>query len=469
MKKNSLYYSFILAYVLVFICSFLIIDLWTSGRNLNLLIKKQAKYLYDSSNIISDNIDSENFNNISEDNNLIEMLNLQSKTLNSVIQIIDYSGNLIYDSSNSGTKKIDDFDITDFGSNYYITGDFYNTFDTKMISIAIPITENFSTRGYLLLHYDTGNLSDTHLGMQNIVYLTCLFIFLLTLILLFMFTIMVFMPIKKISTAAREYAKGNLTYEGLSGFTSENEIGRLGVSLNFMAHELNTMKSDERKFIANISHDFRSPLTSIKGYIEAMKDGTIPPEMQQKYLDIVLFETERLTKLTQNLLMLNKWDSRGNHLDRTDFNIYTLVHQNLVSLEGKCEKKKIRFNLITKSKYYMVNADKNKISQVIYNLVDNAIKFSHNDSVITITITKKGEKVFISVKDSGIGIPKDSLSKIWERFYKTDLSRGKDKTGSCLGLSITKEIIQAHEENINVISTEGVGTEFIFTLKKSSD
>ena len=105
-----------------------------------------------------------------------------------------------------------------------------------------------------------------------------------------------------------------------------------------------------------------------------------------------------------------------------------------------------------------------KIEQVLYNLIDNAIKFSHTDSAITIETTEKNDKIFVSVKDTGIGIPSDSIKKIWERFYKTDLSRGKDKKGTGLGLSIVKEIVQAHGENINCISTEGVGTEFIFTL-----
>lgn len=460
--KKSLYYSFILAYVLVFICSFLIIDLWTGSRNKSLLVRHQAKSLYDSLNTISNSIDPEN-----PDDDFEKQLNIHSQTLNSIIQVIDHSGNIIYGTSSSDNDEIKDFDITDFGSRYYVTGSFYDYFDEEMLSVALPITKNFKTTGYYLIHYKMSNFGDIHLSMQNIVYITCLFIFLLTLIILLMFTFIVFIPVKKISTAALEYAKGNFTYEGLSKFTSENEIGRLGISLNFMAHELNMIKSDEHKFIANISHDFRSPLTSIKGYIEAMKDGTIPPEMQEKYLDIVLFETERLTKLTENLLTLNNWDSRGNHLEVTDFNIYTLTHQNIRSFEGKCEKKKISFDLITKSKYYMVSADKDKISQVIYNLIDNAIKFSQNNSVITIKITSKGEKVFFSIKDTGIGIPKDSQNKIWERFYKTDLSRGKDKTGSGLGLAISKEIIKAHNENINVISTEGVGTEFIFTLKKA--
>ena len=134
------------------------------------------------------------------------------------------------------------------------------------------------------------------------------------------------------------------------------------------------------------------------------------------------------------------------------------------SLEGTCQQKHIAIELVLTGSSLHVQADMGKIQQVLYNLLDNAIKFSHNDSVIKIETTEKHSKVFISVKDSGIGIPKDSLKLIWDRFYKTDLSRGKDKKGTGLGLSITKEIIQAHKENINVISTEGVGTEFIFSL-----
>ena len=117
----------------------------------------------------------------------------------------------------------------------------------------------------------------------------------------------------------------------------------------------------------------------------------------------------------------------------------------------------------------LVYADRRKIQQVLYNLIDNAIKFSENESSVTIEVTARGEKIFVSVKDSGIGIPRKELNKIWERFYKSDLSRGKDKKGTGLGLAIVKEAIQAHDEHINVISTEGVGTEFIFSLSKKEN
>lgn len=469
MRRKTIYYYFLLSYVLVFIGSFLVIDLWTSYENKQLLIKNKETELYDSLNVICVNTIHDKYNRVANgiDEDLKIQLRTYAKGLNCTLQIIDFKGNILYSSQSYEDDSIPDFNIRDFGESNYKIGKFYNYFDDKVISVYMPITENLQTRGYAFLHYDLDALDEEHLSIQNTVYLTFLFIFMLTLIILITFTFTVFIPIKKISIAAREYAKGNFTYEGLEKFNSDNEIGRLGLSLKFMADELNTMEVDERKFIANISHDFRSPLTSIKGYVEAMKDGTIPYEMQDKYLDIVLFETERLTKLTENILTLNKWDSKGNRLDITSFNIYTLIRQIANSFEGKCEKKKLSICINTDNKYYMVSADKDKISQVIYNLIDNAIKFSHSESEITVNMTSRNDKVFISVADSGIGIPKESLSKIWDRFYKTDLSRGKDKTGSGLGLSITREIILAHEQNINVVSTEGVGTKFIFTLKKS--
>ncbi len=203
---------------------------------------------------------------------------------------------------------------------------------------------------------------------------------------------------------------------------------------------------------------------SIKGYVEAMLDGTIPMEFQEKYLNIILFETERLNKLTTSLLELNKYGKRGIMLDITKFDVNHTIKMTAQTFEGVCKEKRLSFELILTGQTLYAFADMDKIQRVIYNLIDNAIKFSPADSVITVETTVKNEKIFISVKDRGIGIPKESIGKIWERFYKSDASRGKDKKGTGLGLAIVKEIIQAHKENINVISTEDVGTEFIFSL-----
>jgi len=156
-------------------------------------------------------------------------------------------------------------------------------------------------------------------------------------------------------------------------------------------------------------------------------------------------------------------------LECVNFDITQVVKNTCATFEGTCSNRNIDFNLIFSDFSVYVYADMGKIQQVIYNLVDNAIKFSKDDSSITIEVYEKHEKVFISVKDTGVGIPKENLKQIWTRFFKSDESRGKDKRGTGLGLSIVKEIIQAHNETIDVISTEGIGTEFIFRLPKAKN
>lgn len=314
----------------------------------------------------------------------------------------------------------------------------------------------------MLIHKSISDLVSYKDGFLNIAYLTLAIIFLCAFIVLVLFTFIVYLPIRRMTRAAKDYSEGN--FDTQINVHANDELGYLASSINYMATELSTLEEDQRKFIANVSHDFRSPLTSIKGYIDAILDGTIPHDAQDKYLNIILFETERLNKLTQSMLELNKYGVRGSMMDITDFDINHTIKMVVQSFEGICKDKRISFELILTGQTCIVSADMSKIQQVLYNLADNAIKFSPPDSTITIETTEKNDKVFISVKDAGIGIPKDSIKKIWERFYKTDLSRGKDKRGTGLGLAIVKEIISSHNENINVISTEGVGTEFIFTL-----
>lgn len=308
----------------------------------------------------------------------------------------------------------------------------------------------------------TATLTDIRQHFFTGYYLTYLIVCLAALIILFVYILTIYRPLHHIVDAAGSYADGN--YEQPIEIHRQDELGFLTDVMNYMALELDSLEEDQRKFVSNVSHDFRSPLTSIKGYAEAMADGTIPVELQEKYLNIIIFETERLEKLTQSLLELNKYSSKGVYMDLSIFDLNEQIRRTLLTFEGRCIEKSLTFDLHLTGETLFVRADSAKIDQVLHNLIDNALKFSNNNSSIVIETTIHNGKAFVSIKDFGIGIPKDSLNKIWERFYKTDLSRGKDKKGTGLGLSIVKEIIHAHHENINVISTEGVGTEFIFTL-----
>jgi hypothetical protein len=271
----------------------------------------------------------------------------------------------------------------------------------------------------------------------------------------------VYRPLKTITEAARQYAAGNLEYE--VHLNTHDEMGYLAKSLNNMSNELGASEEYQRTFIANVSHDFRSPLTSIKGYLEAMLDGIIKPDQYPKFLQRVLNETERLTKLTGGILTLSSLDSKV-RLNRINFNINQMIKDVAASFEMQCKTKKIIFDLTFSGASLEVYADFSKIQQVLYNLIDNAIKFSNENSTIFISSFQRHDRIFVSIKDNGVGVPKKDLKKIFDRFYKSDASRGKDKKGSGLGLSIVKEILQAHESSIDVVSTEGSGTEFIFSL-----
>lgn len=464
--KHTLYPKLLFGYVLYGLIGFLIITTFTYHLTFEFVERRDAASLYRESALISSNYAENYFSKSMTLEEIQTQLSTLSEYLSGDIWIVDTQGNIILNTANpnliESSEQITDFDITDFGSKYYKIGNFYGEFSAETLSVFSPITVNYKVRGYVLIHKPTNSLVNYANGLILISYETLGLLFLATFVVLILFTYIVYIPIRKISKAADNYAQGD--FETKIDIHSSDEIGCLAASLNYMANELNTLEDDQKKFISNVSHDFRSPLTSIKGYVEAMLDGTIPVEMQDKYLNIILFETERLNKLTKSLLELNKFGSHGTMLDITDFDINYTIRMTAQTFEGICKEKRISFDLILTGETLYVSADMSKIQQVLYNLIDNALKFSHSDSTITIETTEKNEKIFVSVKDTGIGIPKDSIKKIWERFYKTDLSRGKDKKGTGLGLSIVKEIIQAHGENINCISTEGVGTEFIFTL-----
>lgn len=396
-------------------------------------------------------------------------LNGMRTHLDSDIWFTDAEGNVLCNSrrtsSSPDPENIEHFNPAEAGNSQYLLGNYHEYFPEKVITVIAPVTEGFITRGYLLIHKPYESILEERHDILKLLYIIFLVIYFLSFSILLGIHFFVYRPLRKITEAAKQYASGNLEHE--IQVNTEDEIGYLSASLNYMSSQIRDMNDYEKKFIANVSHDFRSPLTSIKGYVNAMADGTIPVELYEKYLKIILFETERLTDLTQDLLTLNEFDTKELLLDKSNFDIHEAIRNTAASFEGTCTTKKISIELIFASKILMVYADKRKIQQVLYNLLDNAIKFSHADSNISIETTERSGKVFVSVKDSGIGIPKKSLNQIWERFYKTDLSRGKDKKGTGLGLAIVKEIMKAHGENINVVSTEGVGSEFIFSLPAS--
>lgn len=464
--RKTLYLKFLLAYFIFGFFGFVVVATFVSSMTMEHLKREKADALYKEATLIANTYASDLYANETSLDTVKKQLDALDTYLSARLWIINPSGRMVLDSRApldvESEIVITDFDPTIIGGSYYTIGNFFGSFTEEHLSVFAPITSNYKVQGYVVIHYPISSLVLSCNSLLNISYLMLVILFLLSLIILIFFTEMVYLPLWKIIDATEQYAAGNMHYE--FQVESGDEMGYLAASLNYMASEIARAEDNQKKFVANVSHDFRSPLTSIKGYLEAMLDGTIPPELHEKYLNIVLNETERLTKLTGSLLTLNNLNIKGIMLDKSIFDLNSVIRNTAASFEGTCKQKTMAIELILTGDTLYVNADIMKIQQVLYNLLDNAIKFSYQNSVIKIETTEKHNKVFVSVKDSGIGIPKEDLKLIWDRFYKSDLSRGKDKKGTGLGLSITKEIINAHGEHINVISTEGAGSEFIFSL-----
>lgn len=382
------------------------------------------------------------------------------------ILLVKKDGAVIYDTAGSKSVNLYDFDtniLSEMISEKVVLPGYI---DDAFTSVAYPVSYNMEARGHIVVlnYIDDIRKRADDINRSYWIYIVALCV-VVTLVYCFLYRT-VLVPLKRTLAAARQLSNRNYSYD--YKITSRDEFRGIHDALTCIGDDLNKIQNYQKDFIANISHDLRSPLTSIHGYTEAILDGTIPPEMYPKYLGIIRFETDRLTKLTQNLIELNRFDNKATMLTPQDFDINAVIKQTAASFEGICRKKHIKISLVFDHASAMVYADMGKIQQVLYNLLDNAIKFSPNKSTVRISTYIRNDKVFVSVKDNGIGIPKESLGKIWNRFYKTDLSRGRDKTGTGLGLSIVKEIIDAHGEHINVVSTIDIGTEFSFSLPMES-
>ena len=457
--KRRLSLKFLEVYLLFVALAFLVIALYgeTLFKNYaqRLAITQMTQQVISVANDQIEHIRESGAINVTELNHLSDITNLR-------IFILNKENRVVYDSRTRLLgRTIPDFNSLD-SPNSILIGNFYNTFDRDMICAYSYISFGPGHPACLVLAQDLQMARDEAQHYLPAAYLVYLFVILMSFFPLVMIYRWVLKPIGKISEGAQEYAEGNLSHR--IRFYSDDELGYLSASLNDMAAQIQSTDETQRNFIANVAHDFRSPLTSIKGYLEAMVDGVIPPENQDKYMNIIIGETERLANLTQSMLSLNSLDDARLGLELSSFDIVAQIRSVCDTFEVICQRRGLHFDLIFSSPVIMVRADFGRINQVLHNLIDNAIKFSHEQSLIRIRVREVRDKASISVKDFGQGIPKEDIGKIWTRFYKGDRSRGKDKRGTGLGLSIIREIMRAHGESIDVTSTPGSGTEFVFRL-----
>ena len=317
--------------------------------------------------------------------------------------------------------------------------------------------------GYILALSSTTGEDALSGVIQRAVITSSVWVLLASLIAVYFITERIIHPLRSMTVAAKKFAKGD--FDTRVTVYGNDEVSQLGVAFNNMAESLDNLEKMRSSFLASVSHDLRTPMTVISGFIDGINSGAIPPEKQEHYLNLISSEMHRLSRLVGQLLDLSRFESGDKKMNFSDFDLAELARIALISLEKKIEDKHLDvFFACDEEDEFFVHADKDAIHQVVYNLMHNATKFSNDGAKFEITIKRNGKAVELSVYNEGVGISKDDLPFVFDRFYKIDKSRGLDKTGVGLGLYICKTIMDAHGENITVESEEGVYCRFSFTL-----
>jgi len=348
------------------------------------------------------------------------------------------------------------------GESVVMSGSFHPYNTEQMLIAGHPLTWDNAIIGAVLVSISMAELEATIAGMYRITLMSMAFAVLLGSVLIYMSSRAITRPLRQMNEAAGVIAGG--VFEKRIAVRSKDEVGQLATQFNTMAESLHAQEKIRRSFIANLSHDIRSPLTSILGFVKALQDGTVEPAQQPYYMAIVLDETERLIKLSNDLLDIHRLQDAAPTLTKINFDINNLIRKTIMGFEQRATEKKITVTSRFAHAADIVLADEDKIQRCLHNLLDNAIKFTPEVGEIVVETTVTAKKVAVTVTDNGRGMDPEEQKHVFDRFFKGDESRNEDKRGSGLGLSIAQEFIRAHGETITLESAPNKGSTFMFTL-----
>lgn len=348
----------------------------------------------------------------------------------------------------------------------------YNTlegiFDSPHVVSATPVyLRNNYICGTVIVCCDMDSINDFSEVLIKTVAISSLWVMLAALIAIFFISERIISPLRVMSQAAKSFAKGEFSVR--VPVVGSDEVAQLASAFNNMAQNLESLDEMRNNFMSSVSHDMRTPMTTISGFIDCILSGAIPPEKHEYYLKIIRDEVLRLSRLVASLLDISRIQAGDRKFVMAPFDICEMGRQILISFEQKIDKKRLEVEFICDNDNMFVTGDHDAIYQIFYNITDNAVKFAREEGILRLSLTREDKKVKISVYNEGDGIPYDDQPYIFERFYKSDRSRGKDKTGVGLGMFIAKTIIEAHKEVIALESEPGKYCEFYFTLPITPD
>lgn len=352
------------------------------------------------------------------------------------------------------------------GGTLSVTGDLNGIYSTMRYIVGEEIDPGGGQEpiGYVFMSTDSSRIIGAWQTFIWVFFFVSLAVLSLALIMSLVTSKRLAKPLDEMASAARKFAHGDFSVR-VTQEEGTDELASLTAAFNNMADSLERSEQMRNEFIANVSHELKTPMTTIAGFADGILDGTIPKEQEEKYLTTIADETRRLSRLVRQMLDLSRMQSKGSDLTRRrDFDVNELIISTLLNFETRAEEKELDVDLQLPEVHMLVTADPDAITQVLYNLLDNAIKFADRVSTLTVSLWKETSKAYVSVKDCGATIPPDDLPLIFDRFHKSDRSRSLDRDGVGLGLYLVKNILDAHNEDIAVTSRDGV-TEFVFTLR----
>lgn len=472
MKKRGMFYK-ILSINIVSMMFCIIIMGSTQTILLTKYISKYSEnYLYKNTqtliNMIEGNLPIDSISNL---------VNGISSVADSYIMIYDSNGKVIVASNTNKHIKREPLYLDSEYTKTVLSGQKSSTigtmggmFSIPMFTLQMPIR---NAQNDVVGAVSMSRPIPEHQKMQyelfKILIISMISISIISIILSYLLAKSISVPIKKISNFTQEFAKGNFTVRVER--TIENsgvaEISELAEAFNHMAEEIEKAEEIKNTFISDVSHELRTPMTTIGGFVSGMIDDTIPEDKHKEYLEIVYSEINRLSRLVNTFLTITRLQSDKMILNMSNFDINEVIRVVVIGLEQKIEEKDIDIVLAFETEKCYVSADKDSITRVLTNLIDNAVKFTNIGGKITITISQKGHEILTSVKNTGCGIPEEQKNMIFKRFYKADKSRSINKEGTGIGLYLVKNILSAHGKDIVLNSVEGEYAEFIFTLNKA--
>ncbi|MDI6604754.1 MAG: HAMP domain-containing sensor histidine kinase [Thermoanaerobacteraceae bacterium] len=471
MAKNRLFKKLFITNILIILITMIILSGFFYLMFQNYYFAEKEKIMIEEGQQLNMIISEFTVGDVDVDK-LNQELSVVDRLINATIWIVSRDG-LIYSQSSHLEKNWvgitlskDEIENILKGHTIIKRGYFGGRFSQPVLTVGLPLKISGNIKGAIFMHAPILEMNKTLMDIFFIMIISMVIAIIIGGVLISFASKKISEPLKEMSSAALKMAKGDFSTK--IQVAGDDEITDLAISFNKMSRELEQMEDVRKEFVANVSHELRSPLTTIQGYIDGIIDGTIPQDSLIKYLKIVQEETRRMSRLISGLLDITKMESGKFPLNITDFDINELIRITIIKMESRINEKKIHVKVDFDYDKNIVQGDKDKIEQVLTNLFDNAIKFSEVNGYIHVYTERKESKLYITIHNMGEIIPEEDIEHIWDKLYKVDKSRSGN-TGAGLGLYIVKNIINKHDEEIWAESKENEGTTITFTMKLKND